>query len=263
MKNISVIILHFGKYQDTVECLDSLNNADKKNVNLKIFLADNGTKENFPQYKNISIIRNEKNLGFAAGINRGLKEAFKDRAVASFLILNNDTSVPKNFFEEIIKSENDITGAVIKFLNNKGEVIFDYGGRLNPWTGRTSHLEEKKHFKKPAKEADYVSGCCMLVRRKVFESIGLFDERFFFYFEDVDFCLRAKKYGFKIGVQPQTVINHKLSSSIGRWSNRAIYYNIKANFQLVNKHFGIRKLSAWVYLCLLAGKIIWDKIKTS
>ncbi|KKS98544.1 MAG: glycosyltransferase [Candidatus Gottesmanbacteria bacterium GW2011_GWA2_43_14] len=259
MKNISVIILHFGKYQDTAECLDSIKSADKNMLNVKVFLVNNGTKDNFSQYKNIIVIRNNKNLGFAAGINRGLREALKDKRTSHFLILNNDTVLPADYFEKIAGTDFDITGAVVNFKNAEDEDVYDYGGSINYFTGRTNHLE-KNIAEKTDFYPDYVSGCCMIVSRPVLETTGLFDERFFFYFEDVDYCLRAKKAGYRVGVNQNVTVKHKLSSAIGRWSDKAIYYNLVSNFKIVNKHFGLNRLSAWMYLSLLTVKIIWDKI---
>ncbi|MBI3954894.1 glycosyltransferase family 2 protein [Candidatus Gottesmanbacteria bacterium] len=100
----------------------------------------------------------------------------------------------------------------------------------------------------------------MMVKRKVLETVGLFDERFFFYFEDVDFCLRAGKYGYKIGVDREVIVYHKLGSSVGRWSKKAIMYNLISNYKFIRKNLGVRQITGLIYLFLLTLKIIYNRL---
>ncbi|MDP3998539.1 MAG: glycosyltransferase family 2 protein, partial [bacterium] len=105
----------------------------------------------------------------------------------------------------------------------------------------------------------YLSGCCLAIKRQVFEKIGLFDEKYFLYFEDLDFCLRAKKAGFKIALEPKVVIFHKLGGSAGRWSKTAIFHNLRSNFIFITKHLGWRRPIGYLYLTALSIKIMIDK----
>ncbi len=301
---IYIIILHYGSIKDTISCLESIAKLKKDNRQLKVILVDNNStseesllhKLNLPPSE-VMTIKNLQNLGFAGGMNIGIKEALKDKDTDYILILNNDTILPKNFWGEILVNPSDITSPVIKFkFGNKW--IYDYGGKINWWTGRTKHVEitnERMSFRaksrnlstnengrspasagsrlmavtstRPQKwdlvgmtNIDYVSGCCMLVKCKVFEKIGLFDERFFFYFEDVDFCVRAAKLGFRISVCQNTCIDHKLGASIGRWSGKAILYNLYGNLLFITKHLGFRRPFGYLYLFILAIKIFFNKI---
>lgn len=271
---IYIIILHYGDIKDTVTCLDSITKIQKNGNDIKIILVDNGSKfKDHPDSigtklkattKNLILITNKINLGFAGGINIGIKEALKDKDADYILILNNDTILPKNFLEKILNNPSDITSPVIKFkFGNKW--IYDYCGKINWWTGRTKHVERSSKLKiqnpKQIEHIDYVSGCCMLIKREVFEKIGLFDNRFFFYFEDVDFCVRAAKLGFHISVCENSYICHKLGASIGRWSNKAILYNLYSNFLFITKHLGLRSPIGYIYLIILAIKIIYNKIR--
>jgi len=259
--NLAVLILHFADPKKTLACLSSIDKADKKGLLVKIFLIDNGTGTKFAKNKNIEFIRNSRNLGFAKGINRGLLKALKNKNTDYFLILNNDTRLPRDFFQKIKETSFAVSGVVIKFKSEKGEWIYDYGGKINPWTAKTEHFEYKRLIKKyiPSNQ-DYFSGCCLLIKREVFAKIGLFDERYFFYYEDVDFCLSARNAGFNLGLVQDSVIFHELSSSIGRWSNKAIFENLKSRLKFINKNLGLRKPVAWIFLILLTIKIIRDKI---
>jgi len=259
--NLAVLILHFGNPQNTLNCLSSLEKSDKTGIRLQIYLIDNGTGTDFGKKKNMILIRNEKNLGFAAGMNRGIDKAIKSGESDYFLLLNNDTVLPENFLQKLKITKYDITGAVVKYKSVNGKWIYDYGGLLNGWTGKTEHMEKTKYDPDPVNyKPDYFSGCCLMIKREAFVKIGLFDERFFFYYEDVDFCFRAKKAGLKLGLVPAAVIEHELSSSVGKWSNKAIYYNLSSHFKFINKHLGLKRPVAWIFLALLTAKIIWDKI---
>lgn len=271
MKKVYIVILNYNGFADTEKCLKTLHILADKGYKLTTFLVDNGSKREeikklksfitSPQnrktfkLKNIRLIENKKNLGFAGGMNNGIREALKDKSCEYVLILNNDTILPSNLLTVLDDTGVDIISPVIKFKWN-GKWIYDYGGKINWWTGRTTHLESSKIIDK----IDYISGCCMLVKREVFEKIGLFDESYFFYFEDVDFCVRARKAGFTIAVNPNINIEHKLGGSIGRWSNKAIYYNLTANAIFIRKNLGLRWPLGYLYLTLLAVKIIINKL---
>ena len=154
--NLAVLILHFGDVKKTLDCLSSIEKTDKTGIKMQIYLIDNGTGADFGIKKNIIIIRNEKNLGFAGGMNRGLDKALKNKKNDYFLVLNNDTLLPVNFFQKLKLTEFDITGAVIKFKSASGKWVYDYGGLLNSWTGRSEHIEKTVYDPNPVKyKPDY------------------------------------------------------------------------------------------------------------
>jgi GT2 family glycosyltransferase len=273
---VNIIVLHYRKPDDTIDCLKSIAKLEKSNIRIKILLIDNnpndivssnlfrdlhGMLKQVQHDIDLEVIKNRKNLGFAGGINIGIKEALKDKDTDYILILNNDTILPPLLLTELLRNPADITAPVVKFKwDNQWK--YDFGGKVNWNIGRTYHLETNNWAMKQFgnETIDYVSGCCLLVKRRVFEEIGLFDERFFFYFEDADFCLRAKKAGFNIMVNPNISIYHKLGRSIGRWSNRAIFYNLLGNFLFITKNLGFRIPIGYIYLLLLTGKIIINRL---
>jgi GT2 family glycosyltransferase len=249
----AILILHYKNKEDTLKCLESVNKL-QGHFPIKIILINNDKNWNLKN-RDLEIINNKENLGFAKGINIGIRYALKDKDVGYILILNNDTVVPKNLLAVLLKEKPDIVSPVIKFKSIDDRWVYDYGGKIDMWTGRTTHIESEILNNKLGRDIDYVSGCCMLVKKEVFEKIGLFDERFFFYFEDADFCLRAKKEGFKITVNTSVCVFHKLGGSIGRWSKKAILYNLKNNFLFINKNLEWRKITGFFYLLILSAKI--------
>lgn len=275
-KTIYTIIINFNGLVDTVKCLKTLSKLDDNSYTHKVVLADNGSL--LEEFRNLSgiitknypwihLIRSEKNLGFAKGNNLGIKYAL-DRGADYILLLNNDTEVEMNFLVNLLKLDYPISAPVVKFLEyaNGKKLLYDMGGFVNWWTGRTWHQnvyedQLNKFDKKELIVVDYVAGCAMLVKRQVWEAIGLLDEKYFIYFEDVDFCITAGKKGFKTIVDPHSFLYHKLGGSMDRWSNRAIYRNLTGNLIFILKHLGIRRVTGLFYIFILTLKIIRDRIK--
>lgn len=271
---IAIVVLHYKNRNYTLKCLRSVAKIRKNNHVIRVIAVDNDEKPLNLSLKEVNIPVNVvvtgRNLGFAGGVNAGIKKALAKRNCRYVLILNNDTTVPKDLLPALTKKPRDIASPVVEFTATSGNKVYDYGGCVNWWTGRTKHIEHKtynpsntlrtgiKHFEN--RSIDYVSGCCMLISRDVFEKIGLFDENFFFYFEDVDFCTRAKKAGFRVENEPSVKIQHKLGASIGRWTSQAIFRNVVGNFLFVTKHFSWHIPIAYGYLALLSVKIVYNKL---
>ncbi len=260
MTNLFVIILNFNNGKDIISCLKSLIKAYPK---INIIVVDNNSTDNSPQsinlleFRRLYITKNKKNLGFAKGMNNGIKLALK-KGAKNILLLNPDTEVSSGFLGPLLTNRSGIVAPVIKF-KRKGEWIYDFGGRINFLIGRTKHLE-KKSLDIPLFPIDYVSGCCMLIRRKVFEKIGFLDERYFLFFEDVDFCLRARRAGFRVALEPKSVILHKLSEGKAK-SSRQIYHLLLSNLIFINNWIPVyRRPLAYLYLFVLGLKMLLNRL---
>jgi len=241
MQKVFVIILHYNGYRDTLECLESLQKVNlSKETSIEIVVVDNAPKDKFKvqsskfKVDKVEVIRNEKNLGFAGGNNVGIRYALKNGA-DYVLILNNDTYVDKNFLEELLKAagKDDKIGIVVpkiyfapgfEFHKNRytpkelGKVFWYAGGEMD-WNNVIGHhrgvdLVDKGQFDK-AEETDIATGCCMMVKKQVFDKIGLFDEKFYLYYEDADLSEKTKKAGYKIVYVPKSILWHKNAGSAG------------------------------------------------
>jgi len=258
---VAVIVLNFNGFPYVFDCLKSLSEVTEIG---KIIVVDNNSKDrsvflikkNFPQIK---IIKNRKNLGFARGNNKAIR-IFLRKGYDYIMLLNPDTVVDKKFLKplvELAKSDKKI-GIVGPLLKEKvgDKTIYALGAKFNPILGRTKHIHVKARPLHASKQ-EMVSGCAMLVKKEVFEKIGLFDEGFFLYFEDSDFCLRAGKAGFEIFIEPKSIVYHKISLSLGGFSLRKIRYNLASNFLFIQKHV---KFYFWpfafIYLIVLGLKMI-------
>ena len=242
---IAVIILHFGKLETTKECLKEL--AKKIGDNQVIII--NNTKDDCKGLTLVipgtKLINNPRNLGFAAGVNQGLTLALKDKTITHFFLMNNDLSISFGSFTQLLLtfSKFPLAGIVSPVLHHAGG--YDWGGKYSKWTGMVKH---KNWGNKPKtiQTVGHVAGAAMLISRQVIEKIGLLDERFFLYFEDLDLCLRASLAGYTIHINPDVIADHAVSAGsniIGRTK-----YQWSSHFRFVNKHlFKLVYPTAYLY----------------
>lgn len=261
------IILNFNGGRFVIDCLDSLVGElrREKRTNWQIIVVDNASTdqslENIKKLvrskkiKNLQIIKNSANIGFAAGNNIGIKNALSKGAQV-IMLLNQDAKVEKGFLLPLLINPAPIISPVLKF-KRKEVWRYDYGGRVNWTLGRPEHVEKTSLLKNSNNlpKIDYVSGCAMMVRRKVFEQVGFFDEKYFLYFEDIDFCLRAKKAGFKVVVEPDSIVVHHLSEKSKKPFKQHLMA-LKSNLYFINDNVSIlKKPISYFYLLFLTVKI--------
>jgi len=259
---IAVIIVSYNNSKQILQCLDSLSSIKlAPNCNLKIIIVDNNSQDECvtklrQKYPQLQIITNFRNVGFAAGVNQGVKKALHHHAQA-VLLLNPDTVVPANLLDKLLKANADIAAPVIKF-KRQDQWWYDFGGKINQYLGKTYHLEYRniEYGIKNMELPDYLSGCCLLIRSNVFQKIGYLNEKYFLYFEDVDFCLRARQACLTLKVVPDALITHHLVST-RRKSTFQNYQLIKSNLLFINDYviWYLRPL-AYIYWLARAVKIL-------
>lgn len=251
MSKTCVVILNWNGWKDTIECLKSIDNNEKKSKNLEIIVVDNAStdtsvkrikKLSLKNFK-VTLLKNEQNLGFAGGNNVGIDYALKNKFDYIF-ILNNDTEIGKNAISKLAKymDENKIVGVAspkIYFAKGfefhkkrysakeRGGVIWYAGGDMD-WDNvlGTNHGVDEVDTGQFNETADtvFATGAAMILRSEVVKKFGKFDERFFLYFEDTDLSLRFKRAGYQIKYFPNSVIWHKVSRSSGIGSDLNDYY---------------------------------------
>lgn len=263
---VYIIVLNWNGYKDTVTCIESLKKISYKNY--RILLIDNGSTDKSVEilkkkYPKIPIIVSNINVGYSAGNNLGIQSALKHGA-KYILLLNNDTVVSKDFLSTLVSAaeNNHETGMVsplIYFLDNP-QTIYSSGGYLTftsvyPFTDTEFKMLDKGQSQKP-KAVDLLIGCCLLIKTEVIKSIGLLDEDYFLYVEDMDYSFRAKRAGFKLFMIPQAKIWHKGSSSTGgRTSITRQYYNTRNLFLFARKNLlGRDRIIFTMYV--LKGRIL-------
>ncbi len=240
MISIYISILNFNGANDTKECLASLNKALFESLEVHVIVLDNGSKEKLTidssLYQNLSItvLRNEENKGFSGGHNDVITYALEKKA-EYILLLNNDTTVDQKFLQELIgvAEKNEIYGALVPKIyfskgqeyhhdrykeNERGKVIW-YAGGVIDWNnviGTHVGVDEVDSGQFDAiTETAFATGCCLLVRSSVIKKIGMFDTRYFLYYEDADLSMRLKNAGYLLGFVPTSIIWHDNAKSAG------------------------------------------------
>jgi GT2 family glycosyltransferase len=227
---VSIITINYNNAAVTCELLKSLEKATYPDF--EVIVVDNGSKENpdiiKEKFKWVTLLKTGKNLGFAGGNNAGFQVAVGKY----FLMLNNDTEVAPDFLEPLVqKLENDPQVGVVssKLIYFNSDNIIQYAGSspVNKFTGRSSFIGQKEkdsiHYTCDC-ETNFGHGAAMMIPRKVVEEIGLMADLYFLYYEELDFCERIKKAGYKVWFVGQSVVYHKESMSVGKSSPLKTYY---------------------------------------
>lgn len=241
---IFVITVNFNNGGITKECLASFAKVSKKNIDLNLVVVDNGSTEpasiKLEKQKGIHFIKSKTNLGFAGGNNLGIKYALSQGADYLLLINNDATINEKGFFDNLLKAKGDIVSPLVKY-KSEGKPTTDFGGKVDKIFGRNTH-----YLTKPSLKPDYFSGVCLLIKSNVFEKIGLLDDHYFLYYEDADFCLRAKKAGFKLGFSPKSSIFHNLSTSANKFGKKKIIILANSHLRFCLLHLPLTSIPLYL-----------------
>ena len=223
-KLVSILLINFNNNHFTIDCLKSLMKINYKNF--EVIITDNGsTQSNYLKLKkeikkinskiNIKLIRSNIKLYFAGGTNKAIKESNGEY----ICLLNNDTEVEPNFLDKVIKymEKNEEIGMLCPKIVyfTKPNYLWYAGAYLNPRSIYFSYLiginQKDNGQYDQIKETSYVAGTALFTKRDVIEKIGLLDEIFFMYSEEVDWNYRAKQIGYKLIYFPETIVYHKVN----------------------------------------------------
>ncbi len=230
------VLVNWNSWRDTVDCLRSLALQDYPNFHTLVI--DNAStndsvkriRENCPQ---IQIIEAGGNLGFSAGCNIGIREALANGADFVWL-LNNDTVAPPDTLTHLVNAAGTragVTGTVLRYLHDPGVIQAWGGGNVIRWLGYVTHFSGPTPFGPDT----FLTFASVLIRKQVFLDIGLLDEHYFMYFDDSDFCFRARSAGWELAVAADTAVLHKEG---GSFSNKK-----SPRMERIVTHSGLRFLS--------------------
>ncbi|MBL7723566.1 MAG: glycosyltransferase family 2 protein [Chitinophagaceae bacterium] len=197
-------------------------------------------------------IKTGGNIGVAAGNNTGIKLSIADNC-SHVLILNNDIEIEQDFMFSKMLSLADAGESMIvpKIYYYDEKKIWMAGGYMDMWRGIGVHYGYNKKDEPKynvAKHVTYSPTCFMLVKKEVFDATGIMDEKYFAYYDDTDFVLRAAKLGYKIWYEPSLELLHKVSSSVGTNSPFYVYYSNRNKIYFIRKNFkGLQRYFALLY----------------
>lgn len=275
MKKVFVVTLNFNTAKDTHSFLDSAKHLDTEGIELSLVIVDNGSKEPFQlsqieKKQPVHVIYSTENTGFTGGNNIGMSYALS-HAAEYVLIVNNDTIVDKGLLQHLLRvldSDKKIGVTTAKIYFAKGHEfhkdrykkeelgkVFWYAGGFTDWNNVMSihrGVDEVDHGQYDMVEPiTFASGCCMLFKREVLEKVGLFDDKFFLYFEDADLNERVQRAGYEIMYVPQAILWHVNASSTGGSGSTLQDYFMTRNRML----FGMRYAPTRTMFALLRESV--------
>ena len=250
---VVTVILNTNKRADTLACLASL--AQNTYANHKIIVLDNASSDGSPEairsdYPDVQLIGLTQNLGYAGNNNVGIKAAQAQGADWVF-VLNEDTILAPNCIADLVAAgERDpkigIVGPLV-YHHNEPELIQSAGGQmdrhLNIWH-RGQNQKDTGQFA-TTDTMEWISGCAILLRRQVIEQVGMLDERFFYYWEETEWCLRARKAGWRIVHVPTAKLWHKGVQRDYQPKPSVTYYSTRNRLLMLSKHHA--SISTWAY----------------
>ncbi len=264
-QGIAVVILNWNAAEDTIRCVRSL--MDWQTLRPDIWIVDNASAEDdvaqlaraFPQ---AHLLRNERNLGFAGGTNRGIRAALEQDDLP-ILLLNNDAQVAEHDVQRLLEtlySDEDV-GFV-------GPLLYEAAptGRLLAAGGRNPVLHHQSHIfpLKPGpavRTVAYVPGTVALVRPELFRRVGLLDERYFFSMEVADLCQRAARQGYRNVVDTRAKAIHALERSAPLRGTLHVYYIIRNRFLFIRNFYrGVDK-AALFFIWAAYSVALWLKLR--
>lgn len=253
----AVVLLNYKKAEDTILCVRSIKKCKDQPY---IIVVDNGSSaECIAELKascsGIDLVEAGGNIGFSAGNNLGIKKALRLGAKVVH-ILNNDTEVDENLFYRAyryVEGKDRIAGGKIYYAKGfefhqeqkgRGDVLWYAGGYMDWGSVIARHygvdeIDRGQHDK--VRDVDFITGCYLAVPRRVFNKIGLLDEPFFLYLEDMDFTLKALRAGYQAKYNPRLVVYHRNSSATVAGSPMVDYYLTRNRF-LVGRRYGSLRL---------------------
>jgi len=288
---LAIVVLNWNGASDTVECLESLLNAGLGES--EIVVVDNGSTDGSVtslvawaaergfaceegswltggrydlegrrgnSAARISLIETGANLGFSGGNNVGIRYAL-ERGAGWVLLLNNDTVVEPDCLRELMPRAEQagvaISGGMIYEHANPSRLWFG-GGKFSWWRDRMVRSTAGSPPGDGLLDTDWITGCCLLVRKDVFDDIGLLDESAFLYGEDVDFCRRAAKASYRRCVVLNARIYHKVSRSSVPDSPLMWYHFTKSRLYFHRKHHSalLHGVFLSIYVCTRLGRML-------
>jgi len=241
---VIVIILNWNNAGDTLQCLASLESLTYPNYGLLI--VDNGSTDDSVQriravYSTVTLLETGENLGYAGGNNVGIRYALEQGA-DYVLLLNDDVVLAEDAISALLKvavqhPEAGFLGPNVYIMEQPEHLLSSGGVFAADWCPFHRGMGERHEFHDgDGVEVDFLSGCALLVARTAMEKIGLLDEDFFTYGEDVEWCFRGKRAGFKVLLVPQAKVWHPDTRLRDENSARVMYYITRNHLLFLRKH---------------------------
>ncbi|MBN1830717.1 MAG: glycosyltransferase family 2 protein [Deltaproteobacteria bacterium] len=252
---LDIVIVNHNSTDDLMLCLRSIYDS-LGDISTRVFIQDNASDDDvdrlrsrFPQ---TMVSKNRKNIGFARAVNKGLTQS----AAPYVVLINPDTLVREGCFEAILEhmeKNTDIGIVGPRILDTDGTTQGSARAFPSPFTGlfgrntlltkwfpnnpmTRSNIFTTRGDEKTPMDVDWVSGACMVVRRKAINDVGFMDTRFFLYWEDADWCRRMWQKGWKVVYHPVPTVVHSIGTSSSKKPARSLIEFHKSCYRLFDKY---------------------------
>jgi hypothetical protein len=248
---VTAVVLSWNGREDTLACLRSLEDED-----VDVIVVDNASQDGTADaVTGAEVIRNDRNLGYAGGMNVGIRRAL-ERGAEAVLLLNNDVELEPGAVAALAAAAVG-AGAVCPVLvfADDPERIWYSGARFDPRRGyQGRHLTD---WIESPRETERICGAAVLISRPVLEQVGAFDEELFAYHEDADWSLRARHQGLRLLVVPDSIVRHKVSASTGgEGSPDALYYSARNLLAVTERHAPLGPVGTWRRRVVALGALL-------
>jgi GT2 family glycosyltransferase len=261
---VAVVVVNWNGLEDTRRCVASVLGSDYSA--LRVIVADNGSDhddagELSAAFPSIEVVRLADNYGYAAAANAGIDAARAD-AADLVLLLNNDTTVEPSTVSQLEKTWRSLgeRSIVAPLILRPDGLIWSAGGILKwPWVaGEHIGLGAAPEKSAGPSRVDWASGCALFCSMAALDDIGGFDERFFLYLEDMDWCLRARRKGYAIWCAPEARITHEVTKTVNAMDPRITPYYAYRNFYLTGLRHAPLHWRAWLigHLFVSLAKVV-------
>lgn len=262
---VAIIVLNYNGQDCLLPCLASLERL--RYGNKEVIVVDNGSedgslaaaRQRFPEYTYLS---NGQNLGFAAGMNSGIRVSLA-RGAEWVWLFNNDAETETDTLLKLmaVAQREDQAGLLSPLIREKGSDRIWFGkGRVDFLRMRAIHTPPRaEELRQACYQSSFLTGCALLISKKVLETVGLLDERFFLYYEDADFSLRARYAGFRLLVVPGACVHHAEKS---RENQGKLYHLVLSGLLFFAKHGSFwQRLYYGVYGTIRRIKNVLDGVR--
>jgi hypothetical protein len=240
LTGVTAVVLSWNGREDTLACLRSLEVED-----VEVIVVDNASDDGTAEaVRGAEVIRNDRNLGYAGGMNVGIRRAL-ERGADAVLLLNNDVEVEPGAIRALVAAAGE-AGAVcpvVVFADDPARIWYA-GARFDPrrgYNGRqlTASIDS-------VAETERICGAAVLIPRQALDDVGMLDEELFAYVEDADWSLRARRRRLPLLVVPESRVRHKVSASTGgEGSPDALYYSTRNLLAVCERHAPLGPLGTW------------------
>ncbi len=262
---VVTLILNWNRCTDTLACIASLR---AMTYPTEIVVVDNASIDGSvatirANYPDIAIVQTGANLGYAAGNNIGFDYVRTETDADAVLLLNNDTVAQPDMLARLVAEcsacgGKAITGPEVRYADAP-ETVWCAGGRIDWWRGYTTNIgigTRAEGGNRGSHDVPFIVGCAMLIPMTALACIGGFDPRYFMYWEEVDWCVRAHAAGYRTRIVPDAVLYHKVSLADTRPSPRVLYYLTRNRLLFLRKHL------PWYRQPLALTWTLWGLIRT-